>query len=48
MILKEIEVDGGIGKFSFELESSSKLFECYDINKLEEVLKGIEKDFFDY
>lgn len=46
MILKEIEVDRG--KFSFELESSSKLFECYDINKLEEVLKGIEKDFLDY
>lgn len=46
MILKEIEVDGG--KFSFELESNSKLFECYDINKLEEVLKGIEKDFLDY
>lgn len=46
MILKEIVVDGG--KFSFELESSLKLFECYDINKLEEVLKGIEKDFLDY
>lgn len=41
-----MEVDGG--KLSFELESSLKLFECYDINKLEEVLKGIEKDFLDY
>lgn len=41
-----MEVDGG--KFSFELESSLKLFECYDVNKLEEVLKGIEKDFLDY
>lgn len=41
-----MEVDGG--KFSFELESSLKLFECYNINKLEEVFKEIDKDFLDY